>query len=58
MPRTTGSLFFHVPLLIADAAEQEPAFEEAQKWFHYIFDPTDTSDYAVPQTILADAAVL
>ena len=25
-------------------AEQNQRFEEAQRWFHYIFDPTDTSE--------------
>lgn len=36
-------LFFHVPLFIASRLMQEQRFEEAQKWFHYIFDPTDGS---------------
>jgi len=42
-------LFFHVPLLIADRLSKNQRFEEAQKWFHYIFDPTDTSGYSAPQ---------
>jgi hypothetical protein len=42
-------LFFHVPLLIADRLRQNQRFEEAQKWFHYIFDPTDTSASPAPQ---------
>jgi peptidoglycan hydrolase-like protein with peptidoglycan-binding domain len=43
-------LFFHVPLLIADRLGRNHRFDEAQKWFHYIFDPTDRSpDYDVPQ---------
>lgn len=33
-------LFFHIPLLIADRLMQNQRFEDAQKWFHYIFDPT------------------
>ncbi|MBD1822981.1 peptidoglycan-binding protein [Cyanobacteria bacterium FACHB-DQ100] len=33
-------LFFHAPLLIADRLMKNQRFEEAQKWFHYIFDPT------------------
>lgn len=43
-------LFFHAPLLIADRLKQNQRFAEAQRWFHYIFDPTigressDTSD--------------
>ena len=35
-------LFFHVPLLITERLMQNQKFEEAQKWFHYIFDPTET----------------
>lgn len=42
-------LFVHVPLLIADRLSKNQRFEEAQKWFHYIFDPTDTSGYPAPQ---------
>jgi hypothetical protein len=34
-------LFFHAPLLQATQLSQNQKFEEAQKWFHYIFDPTD-----------------
>jgi hypothetical protein len=33
-------LFFHLPLLIATRLSQNQQFEEARKWFHYIFDPT------------------
>jgi hypothetical protein len=39
-------LFFHVPLLIALQLSQNQRFEEAQKWFHYIFDPTRTTSPA------------
>ncbi len=42
-------LFFHAPLLIADRLSKNQRFEDAQKWFHYIFDPTDTSSFDVPQ---------
>src|SRR5262249_36694792 len=42
-------LFFHTPLLIADRLSQNQRFEEAQRWFHYIFDPTDTSSHLIPQ---------
>jgi hypothetical protein len=41
-------LFFHAPLLIACKLMQNQRFEEAQKWFHAIFDPTDVSSAAVP----------
>ena len=42
-------LFFHVPLMVGDRLSKNQRFEEAQKWFHYIFDPTDTSGFDVPQ---------
>ncbi|RKG52238.1 hypothetical protein D7X30_34170 [Corallococcus sp. AB011P] len=42
-------LFFHAPLLIASRLSQNQRFEEAQRWFHFIFDPTNTADTVVPQ---------
>lgn len=42
-------LFFHVPMLIANRLSQNQQFEDAQHWFHYIFDPTDTSSLPVPE---------
>jgi len=42
-------LFFHAPLLIADRLTKNQRFEEATKWFHYIFNPTDTSSEPAPQ---------
>jgi hypothetical protein len=33
-------LFFHIPLYIAELLSQNQKFEDALKWFHYIFDPT------------------
>jgi peptidoglycan hydrolase-like protein with peptidoglycan-binding domain len=42
-------LFFHIPLLIADRLSKNQQFEKAQKWFHRIFNPTDTSDDSIPQ---------
>ncbi|MCS6317965.1 MAG: hypothetical protein H8K05_09380, partial [Nitrospira sp.] len=41
-------LFFHAPLMIACKLMLNQRFEEAQKWFHTIFDPTDVSSAAVP----------
>lgn len=32
-------LFFHAPILIADRLAQQQRFDEALKWFHYVFDP-------------------
>ncbi len=33
-------LFFHVPFLMATYLSRNQRYVEAQKWFHYIFDPT------------------
>ncbi|MEO5997026.1 MAG: hypothetical protein ABIN89_09820, partial [Chitinophagaceae bacterium] len=33
-------LFFHVPFQIANELSSNQHFEEAMKWYHYIFDPT------------------
>ena len=45
-------LFFHAPLLIADRLMKNQRFEDAQKWFHYIFDPTIGSDpINIPQLL-------
>lgn len=42
-------IFFHAPLMVADRLSSNQRFADAQKWFHYIFDPTDTSTHDVPQ---------
>jgi hypothetical protein len=42
-------LFFHIPLLIAARLSSNQRFEEAQRWFHFIFDPTGASGGSVPQ---------
>jgi hypothetical protein len=42
-------LFFHIPLLIATRLSREQRFEEAQRWFHYIFDPTGSAGGTPPQ---------
>jgi Tc toxin complex TcA C-terminal TcB-binding domain len=42
-------LFFHIPLTIAVHLSKTQRFAEAQRWFHYIFDPTCTdTDVAEP----------
>lgn len=33
-------LFYHAPLYIATSLSKNGKFEEALKWYHYIFDPT------------------
>ncbi|HXR60939.1 MAG TPA: hypothetical protein VN732_06420, partial [Solirubrobacterales bacterium] len=35
-------LFFHVPLTIAVHLSKTQRFAEAQRWFHFVFDPTAT----------------
>lgn len=42
-------LFFHVPITIAIHLSKNQRFAESQKWFHYIFDPTDDSDGPTPE---------
>ena len=32
--------FFHIPFVIADHLNTEQDFADAQRWYHYIFDPT------------------
>ncbi|MFO0699258.1 MAG: neuraminidase-like domain-containing protein [Nitrospira sp.] len=41
-------LFFHSVLLIADHLSRNQRFEEAHRWFHYIFDPTSDSEGSSP----------
>jgi hypothetical protein len=40
-------LLFHVPLTIAVHLSKNQRFAEAQRWFHYIFDPT-ANDRSIP----------
>jgi hypothetical protein len=42
-------LFYHVPLYIAQLLSQNQQFEEARKWFHYIFNPTMPGKDPIPQ---------
>ena len=41
-------LFFHLPLTVAMHLSRNGRHEEAQHWFHYVFDPTDDSDGPTP----------
>ena len=34
-------LFYHIPISIALRFSQNQQFEQAQKWFHFIFEPTE-----------------
>jgi peptidoglycan hydrolase-like protein with peptidoglycan-binding domain len=42
-------LFFHVPLLVAARLTQNQRFADAQRWYHFVFDPTGASGGTVPQ---------
>lgn len=42
-------LFYHVPLTCAIHLSKNQRFSEAQRWFHYLFDPTDDSDGPTPE---------
>ncbi len=32
-------LFFHTPMMLADALSKSQQFEEAMKWYHFVFNP-------------------
>jgi hypothetical protein len=42
-------LFFHGPLLVVEQLLRDHRYGEAQKWLHYLFDPTDRSAYPEPE---------
>lgn len=42
-------LFYHVPITLAIHLSKNQRFAEAQRWFHYLFDPTDDSDGPTPE---------
>lgn len=42
-------LFFHIPLLIASRLSLNQKFAEAQQWFHYVFNPTSSSEHRPPK---------
>ncbi|XEC94317.1 neuraminidase-like domain-containing protein [Paenibacillus tarimensis] len=37
-------LFFHTPILLADALSKAQHYEEAMKWFHFVFNPIAEGD--------------
>jgi len=37
-------IFFHAPMLIAQGLSNNQQFEDAQKWYHYIFNPTSNTN--------------
>jgi len=42
-------LFYHIPMAIAIHLSKNQRYEDAQRWFHFIFDPTDDSDGPTPE---------
>lgn len=42
-------LFFHVPFLLASRLSDNQRFDAALRFFHYIFDPTESSSEPAPQ---------
>jgi len=42
-------IFYHIPSYVAQLLNQNQQFEDAQKWFHYIFNPTLQGSIPVPQ---------
>ena len=42
-------LFFHIPLTIACRLSANQNYEEAMKWFHYIFNPVEYTEGQTPQ---------
>jgi len=42
-------LFYHLPITVAIHLSRNQRFEDAQRWFHYVFDPTDSSADPTPQ---------
>lgn len=41
-------LFFHTPLMIANRLRNDQKFDEAFRWYHYMFNPTGTLEGDVP----------
>ncbi|MBP2329129.1 hypothetical protein JOF56_009514 [Kibdelosporangium banguiense] len=57
-------IFFHAPLLIAQALNKAQRFEAARQWYEAVFDPTETTSYwrflpflAVDPEALADGCL-
>jgi hypothetical protein len=44
-------LYFHIPFLIAHHLNANQQFAEAQKWYHYIFDPTAPEESGLRQPL-------
>ena len=46
-----------MPITIAIHLSRNGRYEDAQRWFHYVFDPTDDSDGPTPGAVLEGQAV-
>jgi hypothetical protein len=42
-------LFYHIPLSVAIHLSKNQRFDEAKKWFQYVFNPEDDSDGPAPE---------
>ena len=42
-------LFYHLPMGVAIQLSKNQCYEQAQRWFHYVFDPTDNSHGPTPE---------
>lgn len=42
-------IFFHAPMLIAQQLSDNQQYGDAQKWYHYIFDPTSSTEGPLEQ---------
>ena len=42
-------LFYHVPITIGLHLSKNGRYAESQRWYHYLFDPTDDSDGPTPE---------
>lgn len=43
-------IFFHAPMMIAQRLSDNQQFDEAQKWYHYVFNPTSNTDISLAYT--------
>ncbi len=43
-------IYFHIPAILANHLNSQGQFASAQRWYHYIFDPTATEMIQVPAT--------
>lgn len=48
-------VFFHIPFLIADHLNSQGRYEDARRWYHFIFDPTSAETVTgIPAGISAE----